>query len=88
MGSNEFLRPTKQQMSMLLMLVGTSIKNFFPLYGVLCLTPDSSNIPMWAHYGYYHQGYCVIFEMDLDYIYDLCKKTFQVERSLMNTLIM
>jgi hypothetical protein len=42
----------------------------FPNAGVLCLTLERSNIPMWAHYADNHQGYCVVFELDLDLLYD------------------
>jgi len=43
-------------------------KGFFHSFGAICLTSNHSNIPMWAHYANYHRGYCVIFEIDLDYL--------------------
>lgn len=43
--------------------------DFFNKFGVICLTVDESNIPMWAHYGDNHKGYCVIFEIDFNLIY-------------------
>lgn len=53
-------------------LVGKSyVKNYLQSHGVLCLTLDDSNIPMWAHYANNCQGYCVIFELDFDWV---CKK--------------
>lgn len=47
-------------------------RNFFNSFGAICLTSSCSNIPMWAHYTNYHQGYCVIFEIDLDYLSEKC----------------
>ena len=45
------------------------ITNFLDSHGAICLTENEINIPMWAHYANYHQGYCIIFEIDLDKIY-------------------
>lgn len=44
------------------------VKEFFKNHGILCLTSDSSNIPMWAHYGDNYKGYCVAFELDFDWL--------------------
>jgi hypothetical protein len=56
------------------------VEDFFENNGVLCLTVDKNNIPMWAHYGDNHTGYCVVFELDLNHIQkllDLTDKDFQ-----------
>lgn len=47
--------------------------DWFRSHGVLCLTSDNSNIPMWAHYADNHQGYCVILELDLEQIRELIR---------------
>ncbi len=44
------------------------IKGFFQNHGMFCLTDCPSNIHMWAQYGRNHTGYCLVFEMDFDYI--------------------
>lgn len=44
------------------------LKNVLSKTGALCLTSSYSNIPMWAYYTNYHQGYCVKFELDLEYL--------------------
>lgn len=45
-----------------------TVDNYLQSHGALCLTRDYSNIPMWAHYANNYQGYCVIFELDLEWI--------------------
>src|SRR5690606_1190493 len=47
------------------------VKSLFENNGVLCLTVDQNNIPMWAHYGDNHAGYCVVFEIDFNQIKNL-----------------
>ena len=42
--------------------------NIFSNYGAICFSSSKSNIPMWAHYANYHRGYCVEFEVDLNYL--------------------
>lgn len=34
----------------------------------MCFTSSAQNIPMWAHYGAQHSGYCLEFELDLNQI--------------------
>jgi hypothetical protein len=69
--SNEFKETLKT--------VNQTIKNVFTDHGVYSLTSSASNIPMWAHYGNYHQGCCLIFEIDFssvlnDFIEDNSKE--------------
>lgn len=52
------------------------LTNYNQTHGALCLTPSNSNIPMWAHYADNHQGYCVIFKLDFDEIYNICGSNF------------
>lgn len=58
-------------------LIGKSyiIDNYLQSHGALCLTLSGSNIPMWAHYADNYQGYCVVFELDLEWIYENGKFT-------------
>jgi|GEM_PF-4225430 len=52
-------------------LIGKShAKQHLQSHGVLCLTLSDSNIPMWSHYADNHRGYCVVFELDFDWIYN------------------
>lgn len=47
-----------------------NIKRFlFPKHGITCFSSDPFNLPMWAYYADNHEGYCVEFEMDIDYIH-------------------
>ncbi len=48
-----------------------SLRHYFGKHGIFCLAGSNSNIPMWAHYGNNHKGYCVIFELNF-------KKLFEV----------
>lgn len=43
-------------------------RSLFPKHGITCFSSDPVNIPMWAYYANSHRGYCVEFEMDIDYI--------------------
>lgn len=43
-------------------------KNYFTGFGVTSFSSDPANLPMWAYYAGDHRGYCVEFEMDIDYI--------------------
>jgi Protein of unknown function (DUF2971) len=52
------------------------VTDIFDSHGAICLTESETNIPMWAHYANHHQGYCIIFEMDLDKIYENCKADY------------
>jgi hypothetical protein len=42
----------------------TMMHNQFSRFGVFSFTDNPSNIPMWAYYANYHQGYCIVFELD------------------------
>ncbi len=46
------------------------VDNYLQSHGALCLTLSGSNIPMWAHYANNYQGYCIVFELDLKWIYE------------------
>lgn len=37
-------------------------------HGILCLTSDPVNIPMWGYYAENHTGYCVVFEINWNYV--------------------
>lgn len=50
------------------------IRDFFGQNSALCLTSSCTNIPMWAYYANNHQGYCVVFDLDLKYLEQLLKK--------------
>ncbi len=63
MQSDEFRKELLKQNEKLIM-------DYFANHGALCLTTDSSNIPMWAHYANNHQGYCLIFELDFSMIFE------------------
>lgn len=45
-----------------------SVHNLFQSHGAICLTPDPTNIPMWAYYGNNHKGCCLKFELDFQLI--------------------
>lgn len=45
-----------------------SVHNLFHSHGAICLTPNSTNIPMWAYYGNNHKGCCLKFELDFQLI--------------------
>ncbi len=55
--------------------------DFFKAHGAICLTANPYNIPMWAHYAKNHQGYCVIFEIDLNFIYKKLKQDYEKENA-------
>jgi hypothetical protein len=57
----------------------TSLDKIFKSFGAICLTESGSNIPMWAHYADNHQGYCIIFEIDLDFIFNKYKEGHEKE---------
>lgn len=44
-------------------------------HGAICLTGTNSNMPMWAHYANNHQGYCLVFEIDLNFIREKIRKS-------------
>ena len=44
------------------------VHNLFQSHGAICLTPDPTNIPMWAYYGNNHKGCCLRFELDFQLI--------------------
>lgn len=56
----EFVDMYKDQMGSKLM------HDIFSRFGVFSFTDNPSNIPMWSYYANYHQGYCIIFELDFD----------------------
>lgn len=76
MGNSQFVQLTNEQVNDLMLYMGDYVKNFFETTGVICFTIDESNIPMWAHYANNHQGYCVVFELDIDKIYENCQKYY------------
>ncbi|MBY0544332.1 MAG: DUF2971 domain-containing protein [Gammaproteobacteria bacterium] len=43
-------------------------------HSALCLTSNPSNIPMWSHYANDHCGYCLVFELNFDDMYDKMSK--------------
>lgn len=43
-------------------------------HSALCLTSSPSNIPMWSHYANDHCGYCLVFELNFDDMYDKMSK--------------
>lgn len=73
---NELMKPEADEM-----LGKLQFKNdFFQSHGAICFTFDPSNIPMWAHYASEHKGYCVVFEIDLDFIYQKYKSGYDETR--------
>lgn len=69
----ELIKPEASEMIRKMRLV----EDYFKSHGAICLTSSSTNIPMWAHYAEDHQGYCVIFEIDLDKIYERYKELYK-----------
>lgn len=45
------------------------VNNYLQSHGALCFTLSDSNIPMWTHYANNYQGYCIVFELDLGWLY-------------------
>lgn len=44
------------------------VKDIFSDHGVLCLTTDCADIPMWAYYADDHRGCCIEFELNFSHI--------------------
>jgi hypothetical protein len=53
-----------------LLAQSSEVRNLFQSHGAICLTPDPTNIPMWAYYGNNHKGCCLRFELDFQLIQD------------------
>jgi hypothetical protein len=51
------------------------MNNKFDNFGAFSFAHSYSNIPMWSHYSNDHQGYCVVFEAELDYPFEQMKLT-------------
>ena len=46
----------------------SEVHDLFKSHGAICLTPDPTNILMWAYYGNNHKGCCLKFELDFQLI--------------------
>lgn len=52
--------------------IGTRmIHDQFSRFGIFSFTDNPSNIPMWSYYANYHQGYCIVFELDFSSAFEL-----------------
>lgn len=47
------------------------IHDQFSRFGIFSFTDNPSNIPMWTHYANYHQGCCIVFELDFGDAFEL-----------------
>ena len=47
-----------------------NIFNQFGRFGVLSLSDNDKNIPMWTYYAENHSGYCAIFDVNLSYVFN------------------
>lgn len=61
-------RLTSPEFQDVLLAHSPEVQNIFQSHGAICLTPDPANIPMWAYYGNNHQGCCIKFELDFQFI--------------------